>query len=47
MSTPAAILDLAFERVINNLSQSLINDAEISKNVVIFYIFSIDYEWIF
>lgn len=33
MSTPAAILDLAFERVIDNLTQPVIDDAGISRNI--------------
>lgn len=33
MSTPTAILDLALERVINNLTQSLIQDSTIRANV--------------
>ncbi|RUT02383.1 DNA methyltransferase [Dulcicalothrix desertica PCC 7102] len=33
MSTPTTILDLAFERVINNLSQSLVQDSTIRANV--------------
>ncbi|MDM9383108.1 restriction endonuclease, SacI family [Chlorogloeopsis sp. ULAP01] len=33
MSTPSAILDLAFERVIDKFTQSFINDAAISRNI--------------
>lgn len=33
MSTPTTILDLVFERVVNNLSQSLIQDNTIEANV--------------
>ncbi|OUL25997.1 restriction endonuclease, SacI family [Nostoc sp. 106C] len=33
MSTPAAILDLAFEKVVGDLTQPVINDAVISKHV--------------
>lgn len=33
MSTPTAILDLAFERVISNLAQSLVQDSTIRANV--------------
>lgn len=33
MSTPTAIIDLAFDRVIDNLTQPVINNAAISKNI--------------
>jgi DNA adenine methylase len=33
MSTPATILDLAFDKVINNLTQSVIDDVTISQNI--------------
>jgi hypothetical protein len=33
MSTPTAILDLAFEKVIDNLNQSIIQDNTISTSV--------------